>query len=565
MSNLLSFVPDAQEVQQVSRAADFFHGYPRIRLQSNGISLNEFSLSDTYLTNVKFLALPYLLTAVFLVLAAVFFNVFRYFRRGLSPGADDTKDSDPGNRDATAKAYLLFSAFLQVCVLLLIGVASVANASVHNAVYSAHLAIEKIRSTINVQLLTSASFLVHWSKIVNGIDLKLEQDMKIAFDVFAVSGNAFDIVEKGSKNSYTNLQALDNHLIYTSKDMYYGITAILLVFVAGGFLMYFTDVSPPRAHKTRIVMIVLFAVPLGLSWGLVAFSTVVGAAAGDFCYSLRHYHSVVAGQGAILASGSNVEVNEINQFIEYDLQCPTHTSYREEFKEMKTFFNRTRDIQFSIGMSKMDNNSITHEVWLKAMRWAIVKMETIENCEAHMLFGAELAMAMCSDSNKSAVSAMAMLWLASVGLSMLFGVIVLISSLGQPPSEYATGYEMLQLFGAPKLIRAFGDIGNTLTRQATFHRIATSIDHESTDAEHATLHVTKSVADAFTDCAIRVEDDYLVRISSKPMVARKSSAARPPSTKPPAGGQNGRNDDVDGSNNGSSKSSGLFRFKRSKQ
>eukprot|EP00171_Calliarthron_tuberculosum_P006172 IDg6172t1 len=171
-------------------------------------------------------------------------------------------------------------------------------------------------------------------------------------------------------------------------------------------------------------------------------------------------------------------------------------------------------------------------------------------------FGAELASHICGDHNKSAVSAMALLWLSSFGLSMLFGVLVLISSLGQPPSEHATGYEMLQLFGAPKLIRAFGDIGNTLTRQATFHRIATSIDRNSIDDhEQGTLHVTKSVADAFLDCAIQVEDDYLVRISSR----RKSSVVRTlPSTKPP--GDNGS--DKQGSNGSIKSSSGLFRFRR---
>lgn len=553
-----TLIPDGGEVQQVARAADFFHAYPRIKLgPGSGAPLNEFSLQNTsYLTNVKFLALPYLLTAVILVLIAVFWNVWRYFRRGLSPGADDTKDSDPGKRDGTAKAYLLFSAFLHVCVLLLIGMASGANVTVHSAIRSSHLSIHKLRDTVEVQLYNPSRYLADWATRVNKVPANQHQDIQRAQHLFYISSSTLDTIQEKSGKILADLLALDEYLMSTSAGMFYGISGILLVFVAGGFMMYFTDVAPPRAHKTRMAMIVLFAVPLGLSWGLVAFSTVVGAAAGDFCYALREYHTVVAGQGATLASGSNVPHSDNNMFIAYDLQCPTHTTISGQILALKKFFNQTLDRGLFVhGIARLDKHN-DFQQWSKTLRVAEIRVVNYEKCEAHMNFGAELAAYICGDHNKSAVSAMALLWLASVGLSMLFGVLVLISSLGQPPSEYATGYEMLQLYGAPKLIRAFGDIGNTLTRQATFHRIATSIDRNSMDGPgRGTLHVSKSVADAFTDCAIQVEDDYLVRISSR----RKSSVSKPPpSTKPPVDDRS----DKQGSNGSIKSSSGLFRFRR---
>ncbi len=446
------------------------------------------------------------------------FNLYRYFRKGISPGADDTKDSDPGQRDGTAKAYLLFSAFLHVCILLLIGMAFGANVTVREAVESSHDAIDTLRDKVKIELLVPATFLAQWAENVRKTPSQSRRgENRLAFDLLSIHGGAFHSTKKASDKIVQSLDALNNYMSSISKQMFYGITTILILFIIGSFFMYFGDVAPPRAHKTRMAMIILFALPLGAAWGLLAFSTVVGVAGGDFCYSLREFHEIVAGQKTNLGTGSTPPLPPYNMFLFFDLQCPTHTSFQKEFKQVNFFFdNAAAKPTFAFGMVQFDpNKNHTHETWTEAMIWAEKRFSAFGSCVDQTEFGGNLAYHMCGDHNASAVSAMALMWLASAGLSMLFGVLVFIFSLGQPPSEFATGYEMLQLFGAPKLIRAFGDVGNALTRQATFHRMASSIDRNSMDGrEQAKLHVTKSVAEAFTDCAIQVEDKYLVHIQS---------------------------------------------------
>ena len=517
------FVQRGTESIRIARAADFFHIYPRIQFGNTELKL--FSLQSDYLTAIKFQALPYLLVGVVLVLAAVVFNTYRYFRRGLSPGADDTKDSEPGKRDTTAKAYVLFSAFLHVCILLLIGIAASANTTVRQSVDIASLSIASLRNEIDVNLVKPASFYGHWATMVQNVkeDRRKNEPERTAYALLTVNLKAFLKTQKASEATYQDLVEMDEYLNSTSIGMYYGITAILLVFIAGCFLMYFSDVAPPRAHKVRMLMIVFFAVPLGASWGLVGFSTVVGQAAGDFCYALKEYQHSVAWTASVLPTSSQFPVTPENMFIKSDLQCPTSTKISNDIKKLHQFYNLSKSNVFLNGIAKFDIRKGSRDEWKNTLLWSLDSMRRYRKCTAHMKFGGTLSYNICGDHNHSAVSAMALLWLSSVGLSMLFGVLVFISSLGQPPAEFATAYEMLHLFGAPKLMRAFGDYadpGGFIYTSALERRESL----QSRDTNHGTLHVTKSVAEAFTDCAIQVEDDYMVRVSTNPLTRKRSTS-----------------------------------------
>ncbi len=507
---------------QIARAADFFHIYPRIQFGNTDLKL--FSLQSDYLTAIKFQALPYLLVGVVLVLAAVVFNTYRYFRRGLSPGADDTKDSEPGKRDSTAKAYVLFSAFLHVCILLLIGIAGSANSTVRQSVDIAHLSFESLRHEIDVNLVKPTTFYAYWASKIEKVPEKerREKPKLTAYSLLTVNLKAFLRTQKASEAAYQDLKDMDDYLKSTSDGMYYGITAILLVFIAGCFLMYFSDVAPPRAHKVRMLMIVFFAVPLGASWGLVGFSTVVGQAAGDFCYALKEYHDSVAWTASALPIQRQFFVSPDNMFVKSDLQCPTATKSSNDIKGLTRFYELSKSEEFLAGISLFDRSKDSKQRWRDTVKWSLEGMRNYQKCTAHMQFGGTLSYNICGDHNHSAVSAMALLWLSSVGLSMLFGVLVFISSLGQPPAEFATAYEMLQMFGAPKLIRAFGDYADPggLIYSSAVERESM----QSRDTNHGTLHVTKSVAEAFTDCAIQVEDDYMVRISTNPLSRKRSTS-----------------------------------------
>lgn len=511
---------DFTKQRTLARAADFFYTYPRItNTYANG-KTNVFSLHGEYKRGVALLALPYVLTGIVLVLVAIMFNLYRYFRKGISPGADDTKDSDPGQRDRVAKGYLLFTAFLHVCILLLIGMAFGANVTIREAVESGAHAILTLKEKVDLEMLVPSTFLASFSAIVikQGPPMstmigKKERDM--AFNLMSINGDTFTKSKDASRKVVDSLDALNEYLKSISEGMFSGITSILLLFIIGSFLMFFGDVAPPRAHRTRVCMIILFALPLLAAWGLLAFSTVFGVAAGDFCYSLQTFHSVVTTQRDNLQLGTTGQQPDFNFFLEANLQCPTHSKFRNSFRDLNSFFDSAATSGlFNFGMTYY-NDTYNKDDWTKAMKWAEEELSLYGECNENARFGGMLAYHMCGDHNASTVSAMALMWLASAGLSMLFGVLVFISSFGHPPAEYATAYEMLLLYGAPKLIRAFGDVGNALSRQATFARMA-SIDSVSVhgDNEAGKLQVTKSVAEAFTDCAIPVEDDYLVRIQS---------------------------------------------------
>lgn len=512
---------DGRETKPLSRASDFFRAYKRIKFGTT--DLREFSMHKDYMTGISFQALPYLLLGVLLVLAAVVWNTYRYFRRGLSPGADDTKDSDPDKRDMTAKTYILFSSFLHVSIFLLIAVTANSNAVVRAAVDNAHWSIGSLISDLQNNVVEPAKLLAARTEKVSKIfkDLGLVADdspRSTAYTMLSTHENSFLETQASTEDIIERLRKLDKYLNDLSIGMYYGISVILLVFVLGCFLMYFSDVAPPRAHKVRMLMIVFFAVPLGASWSLVGVSTIVGQAAGDFCHSIHHFHYVVAIQGTSNNQGPQ-KIPRDNIFFRYHLQCPKQTKFGKDLNFFHRFYRMAENSEkFHKGMAIFDN-STKPEAWAELAQWGNKYMEEYKSCKSHMSFAGTVAYNICGDQEESAVSAMALLWLSSVGLSMLFGVLVFISSLGQPPSEYATGYEMLHLYGAPKLIRAFGGDDDS----ANFRRLSTYHDLEG--GKHKsdvirTLHVTKSVAEAFTDCAIEVEDDYLVKIASNPNVGK---------------------------------------------
>jgi len=392
-------VLDGRETKPLSRASDFFRAYKRIKFGTT--DLREFSMHV--------------------------WNTYRYFRRGLSPGADDTKDSDPDKRDMTAKTYILFSSFLHVSIFLLIAVTANSNAVVRAAVDNAHWSIGSLISDLQNNVVEPAKLLAARTEKVSKIfkDLGLVADdspRSTAYTMLSTHENSFLETQASTEDIIERLRKLDKYLNDLSIGMYYGISVILLVFVLGCFLMYFSDVAPPRAHKVRMLMIVFFAVPLGASWSLVGVSTIVGQAAGDFCHSIHHFHYVVAIQGTSNNQGPQ-KIPRDNIFFRYHLQCPKQTKFGKDLNFFHRFYRMAENSEkFHKGMAIFDNSTKP-------------------------------------------------LWLSSVGLSMLFGVLVFISSLGQPPSEYATGYEMLHLYGAPKLIRAFGgdDDSANFRRLSTYH------------------------------------------------------------------------------------------------
>lgn len=470
---------DYREIRVLSRGADFFHGYPRLGPSTiDGVASNVFAVTAAYRRSLVYLGLPYLATAFVLVAIAITFNLYRYCRRGISPGADDTKDSNPSYRDCTAKAYLFFSAFLYISIFLLIGAAFGANNTMRHAAQSSKHALHTLSADLSREVIAPSIILTGLLDTIrhklrsNPSLLQVHQSTLVpAVQLINDNAGAFRAVRKGLVTIRSELANIDSYIQWVSLTVHGAITATLLCFIVGNFLVYFCDVSPPRAHRTRVAMIILFALPLAASWALVALCTSIGAATGDFCYSLRDYHRLISYQSGS-AGPPSTPINGANIFIKFDLGCPAHSTIGTQLGQVNQFFIKAANQStFWHAMELLDGRH-NHSEWAKGMRWSEDRFKDFSKCQEQLRFGGLLSYHMCDTHNSSAAAAITLMWLSAVGLSLLFGVLLFMSSLGQPPAEFATGQEMLYLYGAPKLISMFGDSKGALSRHSTFHRIA---------------------------------------------------------------------------------------------
>lgn len=154
------------------------------------------------------------------------------------------------------------------------------------------------------------------------------------------------------------------------------------------------------------------------------------------------------------------------------MQCPRFSSASASLRRFNIFLGSARISDwFLSGVGTITERSIPLEQWRQTFLWMQETLAVYVECGVQQRFGGHLTTHICSTSGVGAVSAIFQIWLYSIALSLLVTLVVVLLTLGQPPSEFCTARELLYIYGAPKLISAFGDIGGVLSKHSTFRNL----------------------------------------------------------------------------------------------
>lgn len=461
-------------IRQLSVTASFFHAYPRI---FGGDA--EFSTSDAYRIGIYRLGIPYLATGIVLVLVALIANFYFLARRGVIPGADDTHESDPNERDCTARAFLLFSCFLNLAIILCISLAFVSCFTMRSAAGNAYDVLDAAKTNISIHIegpgYTLQGLAVQAGKVnVGSLDESQKHLVGHVVDLFKSRKQYFDNLVSRSTDWFGRLDTIHREIKNMSTRYVMFTITVMLTCIIGLLLTFVCDSTTPDSRRIKIIAFSLLLIPLAATWAHTAISTWIAVASADFCQSLDEYHQAVLVQ----AIGNESEISESNIFIQYKLQCPAETNVAQDLVEVnRVLGSASPDVfdekrrNFSFGFEAITNKQISLEEWAAYRTWMQDRVLEFLECETQVNMAAKLSYYVCGDHGGSGVSAVAQLWLCSFGMSLLFTAIIAILSFGHPPSEFCSGKELLYVYGAPKLISAFGDIRSVLTRHTTFRKL----------------------------------------------------------------------------------------------
>lgn len=209
-----------------------------------------------------------------------------------------------------------------------------------------------------------------------------------------------------------------------------------------------------------------------------------------------------------------LEMSKSNIFAEFKLQCPGRTDYIRDLKEFNLFFGDTAGYEFfNEGFKALIKDEISGEAWANTSKWAQDRIIDYGNCDTQVALAGRLSHYICGDHGLSAVSVIGQLWLCSFGLALLFTVVVGLLTWGHPPSEFIAGRELMYMYGAPKLISAFGDIESALFRHATFRRLEAEMDvGKNLSPTSSDLDVMQDIAQDYR----LMEDDDSSTLERKP-------------------------------------------------
>ena len=449
----------------ISRAASFFHAYPRI-LNASTI----FAADQSYRNGLYKLTIPYAATAIVLFLFVLIANFYFFFRKDVVPGADDTGESDPNARDHTARAFLVFSCFLNLAIIICIAVTSSGSYSLREVAVDAHDSIHKARIRIHYQLHDTVDTLQTLAEKIEQVKNSgrvFSQSMNDVYSMFKQNADVFDSVYSTTSTMLNNLQLIDDQFKYLSSSYFYFTMAVVFSLVVGIFCSFALDISTPDQKRLRIIAFSVLLIPLLGTWAHIALSTSISVACGDFCESVSEYHQYIHD----VSEGKSPEQPTSNVFLDYQLGCGSVT--QDQIRKLTIFLGNTNglDSKFEDGLRAIVGSELA-EGWDFARKWMEDRLHSFDNkCEMQRELGGRLSYSICGDHGLSGVSTMIRLWLCSCGMTLLFVVVVGLLTFGHPPMEYCTGRELLCIFGGAKLISAFGDVKDVMRRHISLRKM----------------------------------------------------------------------------------------------
>lgn len=280
-ANIPALGVNVHTFRQISVAADFFHAYPRLFNASKA-----FATTQTYRVGLYKLAIPYLATGLTLILFALIANFYFYTRRGVVPGVDDTHESDPHRRDKVGRAFLIFSCFLNLSVILCIGIAFASAFTMRQAAKSAHHVLGAAHVNMSLQVASPARMIQDLGVRVASVDIAtVDEDVRQGVigvqQIFERRKPVIDGLVRGSEQLFDRLAAIEDQVRYLSSRFFWFTFAVLACIVVGLILSFVCDATTPDSKKIRLSTFSLLLLPLAATWTHVAISTWVAVASGE--------------------------------------------------------------------------------------------------------------------------------------------------------------------------------------------------------------------------------------------------------------------------------------------
>lgn len=224
-------------------------------------------------------------TGIILTLFALIANFYFYTRRGVVPGVDDTQESDPHRRDKVGRAFLIFSCFLNLGIILCIGIAFASAFTMRQAANGAHDVLGAAHVNVTLQVASPARMIQDLADRVTSVDISaVEEDNRQRLQgvqqIFERRRALIGSLVRGSDELFGRLAAIDNQVRYLSDRFFWFTFAVLVCVVFGLILSFVCDVTTPDSKKVRLATFSLLLLPLAATWAHIAVSTWVAVASG---------------------------------------------------------------------------------------------------------------------------------------------------------------------------------------------------------------------------------------------------------------------------------------------
>lgn len=281
----LSVFTDYQRTHTLPKIADFFLAFPRI-----AGAPKEFT-SDVKILDYLRLAIPYAATAVFVLLLALIANFYFFFKVGVVPGADDSKESDPNKRDATGRAFLVFSFFLHLGIFLCVAHSLSSAFKMNQAAQNSHVTLKGFRSFTEDATLRTIDTLLKAGKTplpeINDDDSILRKEIR---DMLERHSPQLETLKDLIKEMPSSMSELDDKLRYFSVHYFQFTIIILLLCCIGCLVIVLADTTTPNARKARIIAFAFLLLPLIATWTHTAISS--SAAVASSMYNCTSFHKI---------------------------------------------------------------------------------------------------------------------------------------------------------------------------------------------------------------------------------------------------------------------------------
>lgn len=429
--------------------------------------------------------LPYVITGFLLIVIGVAFNIYVITRRGVAPGmssdddddvdkkkdgdegGDIDEDGDEGGRSKTGRASLVFTAWLFASIFALVGLGLVANYGIRAGLTGAVISTEGFVNELEINFEESVRFVLRAGEKVGDVGKGSEGE---EFESFrgVLDGVMEDvgIVEGFLKESFDVGMRIVDDFNLTKLVVNLGVSLLLFAFFLALGFVFTTNLISVHSHVTRVVLLILFLLPLGVSWCMTGFLTTAGVISADFCVSLRDYHlNVLDGFNGKGDSGTQPDPD--NVFLQSGLECPRFNN-SEAIESLSDFFivEKTNEGIEKVGAlaTAFGVNETVAESTLVAAGW---NFGNLTSCEAGVRWAARMHYHMCGDFNGSLVASVLLLWLIFIALSILLLLVFITAMTGFAVAEFATGYEMMRVHGLSPMLSEdeFSDVEDQTLRQ----------------------------------------------------------------------------------------------------